>query len=186
MMLCLCSITFGYFGGLFSGWLLYRPGGPELILPAPEKRQGDGSLVLETRPQVGGTTKPPHELPRGSREERRVTVTVRPAKKPQPPATTNIPPALDCPPVSFDLSLVANEDGTRRVVASSPDGEVTGGLDIPMIDLKPAKKTPWSLSYLRTTDDENGLALSRDVGPVVLGVAATDGGSAWLSVGVRF
>ena len=36
------------------------------------------------------------------------------------------------PPVTVDLSLVREKDGSKRVVASSPDGAIVSGLDIPI------------------------------------------------------
>jgi hypothetical protein len=53
------------------------------------------------------------------------------------------PPAI-CPPAEVDLSLslLQESDKTERVVASSPNGAITGGLDIPVTPDPAVPKIP--------------------------------------------
>lgn len=159
--------------------------------PAAEVRQSDGSLVLE-RSATDVGAKAPSKLPTGSKMERKVEVKVRPIGGLKLPANAT---TSDCPPVTVDLALLRQDDDTRRVVASSPDGRVISGLDIPVdtlasasgkwaagISLDPIHQTPgiWmdrDWSRLRV-----GVEINR-VRQMVGGVAGTEGririGFAW-------
>lgn len=168
------------------------PGGP-----APEKRQGDGSLVLERQP-AKEPPKTPHAIPEGGHVERHVSVTVQPTggRSGQPDPSGQEPAgggqAAACGPVRVDLSLVRLEDGSARVVASSPDGEVTGGLDIPVArpGLQLELTRPWATGVSYAGDRAWGVFVQRDIWRVRLGLevnATTDGGSeARASVGWTF
>lgn len=135
---------------LALGWVLYRPGPAPIEKPASAVRQGDGSLLV-ARGAAGDVPKSaPHEIPRGGVEERRIHLEVRPRwttppeRAPDssaPPMTEGWTSSSSCPPVTVDLSLVRMPDGTRRVVASSPDGDVVGGLDVPL-ERRPAEPRP--------------------------------------------
>ena len=87
--------------------------------------------------------------------------------------------AADCPEpeaITIDLSLVRDKTG-RRVVASSPDGQVVGGLDIPILDPLPApppaneigadyyNKDTYTVRYVRTF---SVLGFPVGAGPAVL------------------
>ena len=93
--------------------------------PAPAVRQQDGSLVLERKPDA--KPEPKHQLPAGSKLVRQVSVEVMPRISGSAPGAE-----ASQAPVTVDLSLVQMKDGTQRVVASSPDGDVVGGVDIPV------------------------------------------------------
>jgi hypothetical protein len=102
----------------------------ENIAPAAEQSQPDGSVVAERQPVAGKPPAAPHVLPKGSTEERRAKVTVRPKAgielprsvlKSLPSDCLKAVESAQCPDVTVDLSLVRQGDG-RRVVASSPDG----------------------------------------------------------------
>src|SRR5690606_9812540 len=111
--------------GLFCGYQIRDSmSAPEVVTPAPEKRQNDGSLVLERAPDPSPSP-PPHALPKGAIEERRVSVVVRPKASESASEPAEVP-ARECPPVRIDLSLIRDTDGGRRVIASSPDGKVIG------------------------------------------------------------
>lgn len=134
---------------------------------APAALQADGSLLLErTAPQH--TAKPPHQLPKGSRLERRMQITAKPKAAPVVSAGGQ----LESAPVTVDLSLVRLSDDTRRVVASSPDGEIVGGLDIPG---EPGPQAPepkrWAVGvYVNPVlPEERGVWVDRDLGRVRLG-----------------
>lgn len=140
-------------GGVLGYWLKSTDvPRPEVIAPAPAVRQADGSLVAERRPATPSEAKkPPHQIPKGAREERRIAVTVQPTRP-------------DCPPVRVDLSLVREGEG-RRVVASSPDGQVVQALDLPVERaLIPPPARPWAMgaSYNPLTE-RAGIWVERDL-----------------------
>lgn len=136
--------------GLGLGWAVWGQRG-QREGPAPAVRNADASVVLERKPEAAPTP-PKHQIPKGGREERRVSVTIQPAEP--------------CPPVTADLSLVRFNDGSARVVASSPDGEVVGGLDVPLprpysaIDRAPPK---WAAGLTYAGDRAWGVLLHRDL-----------------------
>lgn len=91
--------------------------------PAAEIRQKDGSLVVKRLLEVPAEFKvDPHLIPAGAKVARRTQVTVQPHSTPD---------CLKPQPVRVDLSLVTMPDRTTRVVASSPDGAIVGGFDVP-------------------------------------------------------
>lgn len=144
--------------GMWIGYQ-FRPDEPqaESIAPAPAERQADGSVVAPRVVAPARTEKPPHQLPRRAVEERRMSVKV------QPHAPT-------CPPLLLDLSLV-QLDGGRRIVASSPDGEIIDSLDMPLeAALLPPPVRSWGagVSFDPRTD-RSGVWLDRDFGRVRIG-----------------
>lgn len=160
-------------------WALHpAPPVPENTAPAPQVRQADGSVLAERAPPSASQplAPPTHMLPRGAHEERRERIVVAPA----PAAST----------VEVDLSLVRQGD-ERRVVASSPDGQVLQAIDIPIdpSPLPPAPR-PWAAGLAYRTDRAVGLWVERDVGRLRLGaevVKAPQGRpQAELRVGVSF
>lgn len=108
---------------------------PENTSPAAAQSQADGSVVLERTPDASApaaAAKPKADIPKGATLERQVSVTVKPRASIKIPATATTPATTaECPPVTVDMSLIRQGDG-RRVVASSPDGTVIGGLDVPI------------------------------------------------------
>lgn len=144
--------------GIGVGWLMREDPAlsPEDTRPAPAQRQADASLIAARAPPPAQA--PPHALPRGSRERRRIAVTAQPAR-------------ADCPPLTLDLSLVEMAGG-QRVIASSPDGTVLHALDMPTVpaDL-PAPRRTWaagaSVDFQR---QHPGLWLDRDLGRFRAGI----------------
>jgi hypothetical protein len=125
--------------GLVIGRSAWKRGVVSEGFGSPE-RQADGSLLLRRTPSTPTTTSR-HILPSGGALERSIQVVVQPHAPTPPQSVPQIAAgpvavtrrsSIPCPPVRVDLSLVRMPDQTRRVVASSPDGLVTGGLDIPV------------------------------------------------------
>ena len=158
MMAVACGVALGGLGGY---WLrgTDQPVA-ERTTPAAQVQQSDGSVVAERaappvdKPKLPGLRpkpkKPPHALPAGSTEERRIELVVQPTRE-------------NCPPVQVDLSLVRDGEG-RRVVASSPDGRVMQALDMPIeAALMPAPVRPWAAgaSY-DPVSQRAGLWIERD------------------------
>lgn len=186
-------LVVGICAGLGIGWGIWRPKPAPIETAAVQVRQGDSSLVLERAPDANA--KPAQEIPKGAKVERVVQVTVQPraqAAQVPAPATQTVQAAtstasatnglespaaqpaspLLCPPVRVDLSLLRMPDQTRRVVASSPDGAVVGGVDIPV---EAAAPTPRVLKYAiggiwNPRDKTAGGFVDRDLGPLRLGV----------------
>lgn len=171
----------GLLVGLLGGWWWARPVAPLREPPAPAVRQADGSLVVERVSPAAQPHRPPHALPAGSREERRVSIVVQPPRGVVAPETAEAPSAVlaldacDCPPVQVDLSLVRMPDKTRRVVASSPTGTILSGIDVPL-EVEAAPRLPrWTLSVVAVADKDGvrpGALLARRVGPLVVGGGA--------------
>lgn len=136
------------------GWWLGQPK-PVQETYASAQRQADGSTVLERRPNA--QAQPKQAIPKKTKLERVSQITV------QPNAIAT--PGKPCPPVTIDMSLVREQDGSRRVLASSPDGEIIAGLDIPVETAAPPEKPKrWSagLSW-SPIDNSAGVWIERDV-----------------------
>lgn len=145
-------------GGAYIGyhWEGEKPV-PEDVTPAPAVVQADNSVIAE-RLAPAKPTKPPHQLPKGSKEERRVSLTIQP-KQPE------------CPPLKLDLSLV-QVDGGRRIVASSPDGTIIKSMDMPLeaAFLRP-KPRLWAAGISSDLERERyGAWVERDIGRIRAGV----------------
>ncbi len=166
----LAAIGAGVAIGLGIGWRLWVSA-PVVETPAPSVRQADSSLVLARRPDT--TVKIVHRIPPGFTPERHIELAVQP----RPPialtetgrvlstnsGTVVVAPSL----VRIRLTLGVLRDGTRRVIASSPDGEILDSIsiDIPLAHTPEAKKFAWSVGP--TYDVLRGRwggAITRDVG----------------------
>jgi hypothetical protein len=190
------SIAFLLLGlstGLSLGWWLYRPGAPKIEPPAPAIRQSDGSLILERKPDP--SAKAPAEIPKGAHLERIERVVIQPKPTPVQGANSgaldDANPRLICPPAELDLSLLKMPDKTERVVASSPDGKIVGGVDIPVAPIPASTKIPrWSISALYGYDVTRaravwGAGLSYSRGPFVVTTGAI-GSTAFVGAGLKF
>jgi hypothetical protein len=181
-----CALVAAFALGMVVEYGIMRPNPTNPEIYAPASRQTDGSLVLERKPQADA--KPAHQIPKGSKMERVVQVVVQPRDmSPKSDSGTscaaqagtngsvhqddgNLPSATFCPPVRVDLSLVRMSDDSRRVIASSPDGEVLGGVDIPVEVPDRPRVLRWSTGGSWNPGDRTyGAWALRDVGPFVLG-----------------
>lgn len=163
VILLLCIVA-----GAAITWYVARPK-PVVETPAAAEKQSDGSIVLE-RTATQPTAAPKMELPKGGKLERTVSVTVQPEahfKMPTPGQAA----IEQCPPVSVDLALVRMPDQSRRVVASSKDGDVIAGLDVPVDTPALDEPKPWAagLSY-DPIKETPGVWVERDLWRVRLGL----------------
>lgn len=177
----------GVIVGLCAGWFLWRSEPPIPEPHAHEVRLDSGALVLEREPEarvpmlVVDAVK---ELGRGAELERAVTITVQPKAK--------VTDEIACPPLNLDLGIVKMPDETRRVIATSRDGEIVGGLDIPIAPAKTFKELKWAAGAVYDPQYKDyGAFVDRDVGPFRVGLevvkSRVDGDLTGLvRVGIRF
>lgn len=170
--------------GFGLGWYYFRPAPPKPETYAPAKVQADRSKVLERKPDAAA--KPAHEVPRDAKVERIVRVSVEPERSANGPVDTQ----EYCPVLDVDLTLVRLPDESRRVIASSPNGRIIGGVDIPVESARVYKELKWAagVSY-NPLDRGFGGWLDRDLGPFRLGAELNqikDGFDARLKAGMRF
>lgn len=162
-MMVMISVIAGVVLGLLAGWQLWAPEQtiPETYAPAqvvePSKTAPHGALVLERKPNM--PVKPP-PLPPKHKAERMASATVQSVTRP------------DCPPLTLDMTLARAPDGSQRVIASSPDGKVIGGLDVPVGP--PAgvvRNLSWAAGASYAPEHRGyGGWIDRDMGPFRLGV----------------
>lgn len=167
---------------------------PENIAPAPAQSQADGSVILARDPAASASA-PAHVIPKGAVVERQIKVTVQPkprtllAGKPglkltAPGAGQSSPDTSECGPVNVDLSLI-RLDGGRRVIASSPDGTVIGGLDVPIESALLPTSHPWAAGVSVGQDKSPGVWIEHDMGRLRVGAEALRQTSGTLQARVR-
>jgi len=79
---------------------------------------------------------------------------------------------IPCPPVRLNISLVRMPEQSQRVVVSSPDGQVVGGVDIPVVPDKPApRQFLWAAGASYNPQDKAyGVWVQRQLGPIIVGL----------------
>lgn len=136
-------LAVGIMLGLGIGWKIWKPTPVKAEAYARAQRQQDGSLILERKPQPDA--KPAQEIPKGAKVERIAQVQFRPAEVmprtsgPSPEILLPVPP-----PYTLDLTLVRMQDQSRRLIVSSPDGEIVGGVDMPVEAMPEPKTLKWA------------------------------------------
>lgn len=164
-------LIIGVLLGFALGWYVYRP----VVIheaKAPEQRLDDGALVLErdAKADAPGAS----SVPKGTKTERKVRVTVQ-------------PDAEGCPACTVDLSLVREPGGAHRVIASSPTGQVISGIDVPVGPTIFHKPQLWAAGVSYGINDETwGGWLDRDVGPFRIGGEALQLESGAIGGRIRF
>ena len=180
MVICFCS---GAVAGLFAGYGLYRPDQPQPERYAEQVIQADKSVILEKKPQANA--KPAQQIPKGSKVLRVAKVTI----KPEQDHVSDASKKIDCPPVDLDLTLVTKDDQTS-LIASSKNGEIVGGVDIPVINTKPEPEPlKWSIAATYYSNKAYSARVERDFGPTRVSVEAMKIGSdivAGVGLGIRF
>lgn len=152
----------------------------------PQTTQADSSVILERNPDATATAPAP-QLP--GKLERTVQVTVKPKPQPKPEPTKPgpdgyCPAPKECPALTVRLDLVKQADG-RRVVASSPDGDIVGGIDVPIEPWIKRNENVWAAGLTYSHDRRLGAFIDRDLGPFRAGIEA-DAESARVRIGIRF
>lgn len=147
---------------------------PEVVTYRVPVRQADHSLIAERTPEAA-LPRAPHLIPKGWKEERRISATIKPEK-------------ADCPHVDLDMSLVRDDEGGRRVILSSPDGEVVSAKDIPIEPaLIPAPTRRWAAGLAYEPDRRrSSVWLERDLARVRVGAEVSQSGEARVRLGWVF
>lgn len=104
----------------------------EDMTSAPAERQRDGSLILARIPDAKPKP-PPHAIPHGDKEVRRVTTRL------QPHSGTG----CTCKPIDLTTSLVREGNGLR-VIQSADGADITSGIDTPIVPLNLAPIRLWA------------------------------------------
>jgi hypothetical protein len=192
--------------GFLLAWGIYRPKPAKPETPAAAVREKDGSLELERAPDGISATAPAGtkplradpDIPKGGKVVRVVEVTVDPGKAQRgvqtPGKGTIVAPGGSvgpaCPPVTTDLTLVRMPDKSERVLASSPDGTVSGGIDVPVSAPAIPRIQRWTAEGLAGYDTHAGRnvfggQVSYSRGPFVAS-AGVIGGTGFVGAGIRF
>jgi hypothetical protein len=197
-----------------------KPAPPETAAPEVRHADGSLTLERKPQDAKMAPAIPKIDLPAGAKIEREVQVKIAPRTSgslattnsagPGPsllgrfdlstgssnppslksPLNANILSPTSCPPLTVDLSLVRLKDQTHRVVASSPDGTIVGGVDIPIDAPKIPRPTRWSVSALAGYDSHVGRnvwggEVGYQRGPFVIQGGAI-GGTAFIGAGIKF
>ena len=102
---------------------------------------------------------------------------------------------VECPPVTVDLSLIRNADDSQSVIASSTDGVILGGVDIPVENAKaPPSPKLWAVGGAISSRGEFGGWIDRDIGWLRVGTQINTVGTAgviqgvegWIKAGIVF
>ena len=171
----LIALVIGLIGGYAIGWGVYHQDNttrPSTEHSADSSRQRDGSLIIEK--VVDTFVTPAQIIPKNVYVERIIKVTVTDTMWRDP---VNVNGELKCPPCTtqVDLSIVKDKKkNERRVIASSPDGTVVAGIDVPIEESAPVKKHPWTIGVSGSYDVINntkrvGAYIDRTVGPFRIG-----------------
>lgn len=183
---------------LAGAWYLWKPDLPVQQVYHPEAKQADGSVVAEVKPD--DTAKPAAIVPKGSKVERIVRVTLR-AKLPTIDVGGSVsvetrveqlaqmvkasaPPEMiqevkqeivaacqKCPDISAELDLITDDSGQRRAVIKS-DGQIISALDIPVTDAAPAPAPKlWAAgAVIDPFKRAYGAFVDRDIGFIRAGI----------------
>ena len=144
---------------------------PIVEVAKPAVVQSDGSTILE-RTDTQPNAKSAQQIPKGAKLERKMSVTVSPkivvASGIRGNGVMEMSQEMS-PPVTVDLSLVREKDGSKRVVASSPDGAIVSGLDIP-IETLTYKSRVWAAGIsVDPVHQVGGVWVERDIGRIRVG-----------------
>ena len=171
------------------------PGAPAQLKPAGIIPKG-GKIEREIRVTIDPNDVPPQvgdgsslDVARGLPLSR-ASIGIDSANRSSNIFDAKSPAGPRCPQVEVDLSLVRMPDQTRRVVASSPNGAVVGGLDVPIENPKLPRIMRWTASALVGYDssakrDVFGGAVQYQKGPMVF-TGGVIGGTVFTGAGIRF
>lgn len=182
ILLCMSCLS-----GIYIGYKMFNSK-PEIVYQhsAGEVVINDSTKLLAKQPDKDAKADMP--LPKGATLERVVKFSVKQKVKPvqegdssQSTESRNVEgkvggknseTSLDelCPPIDISLALILDKDKQQRVEAYSPNGDIVGGIDIPVRDITIPKETKkWAIGMSYNTLEVKGLWIERDVGRIRLG-----------------
>ena len=181
ILLCMSCLS-----GIYIGYKMFDSK-PEIVYQhsAGEVVVNSNTKILAKQPDKDAKADMP--LPKGATLERAVKFSVKQKAQPKQEGTQtpNVEgkvggvsgeTSLDelCPPIDISLALILDKDKQQRVEAYSPNGDIMGGIDIPVRDItipKEAKK--WAIGMSYNTLEAKGLWVERDIGRIRLGAEVT-------------
>lgn len=159
-------------GGAVGYYLGFKVNQPIAVTETykPAIVQTDGSVVLERKPDA--KAKPKQTLPPDAKVERVVSVEVETAEP------TNH--------VRVDLTVISEPDGGKRVVASTPDGRIVGGSDIPVTPILIPRIQNWTVGglYSPSLKKYGGFVQYKKGAYVAQVIAMSD--NVYVGVGINF
>ena len=152
--------------------LLWPHPRPVVETAKPAVVPSDNSIILE-RTDTQPSVKPVHQIPKGARLERKMSVTMAPKIAVANGIRSGLAPEMSDmskpSTLTVDLSMIREKDDTRRVIVSSPDGEIVGGLDIPVETLA-YKPRVWAAGIsVDPVHQVGGVWIERDISRIRLG-----------------
>lgn len=153
--------------GVGIGWQASKPK-PIAIVSKPAVKIKDG-LRLEAK------AIDPKSVPRNTIAKGQIKL------KPKP--IPNAPAGCSCQEITLDYAEKII-DGQPAMEVTSKDAEVTGGYHAP-IDFRMRQERPWTIGISYDIEGRKGAFVSRDVGPLEVGVGASSG-SVQARIGYRF
>lgn len=160
------ALIWGLFCIGFGSWWS-RPK-PVAVIPHDQVRNNDGTL---TSGRTADPIKPVSRVPIGSKQVAGFRAKTKPAK---PEAIPGADPAktkeceafLQCPAVTITGTIIQDRNGQQDLILSE---NVDAAVFAPTVSLQPYR--PWAAGLSFDTDTQFGAWLTRDIGPVVIGIS---------------
>jgi hypothetical protein len=168
--------------GLILGWWLWHPRqapietyAPAVVLSKSDSYVPERNPAAPVPPTIRAAAR---ELNPKAKLTRAATITVQPKDE-------------SCKPVDVELGVVTMPDKTQRIIARSDDGEITGGVDIPITPEEIRRELKWAAGASYSPIDRTyGAFIDRDIGPFRLSIEGRQskeyGATALVRIGVRF
>lgn len=186
LILAAILLSMSCLSGIYIGYKMFD-NKPEVVVQhsAGEVVINNSTKLLAKQPDKNAKADMP--LPKGATLERLVKFSVKQKAKPAQEATQtpNVEGKIGgktgekssdelCPPIDISLALITDKDKQQRVEAYSPNGEIVGGIDIPVRDITiPKEVKKWAVGVSYNTLEVKGLWVERDVGRIRLGAEVT-------------
>lgn len=177
-------VALGMVVGLLLGWWLWHPRQAPVEAAAPEIALPQSNAFVPERKPSEPVPEPlkaaVKELGQGAKLERAVKLTVQPKGE------------TDCKKVDLELGVVRMPDNTQRVIARSDDGEIVGGVDIPIAAQPLPRNLKWSAGGAYDVAERRyGIYVDRNFGPFRIGAdvmrrTEETGLTVIVRVGIRF
>ena len=179
-------------GAAFAGYY-FTKSKPVVETARAGETQVDGSVIA---PRVIDPRVKPRQIIKPKTKVERVAQIVVQGQTPE----ANLKPGsscVACPPVTIDTTLTRNQDGSKNLLISSPDGRILKSVDFPVeTAAPPPEPKKWAAGLAYNPTMQTAVAwVDRDVMRVRLGVQANQsrqvrggptGMEYWLKLGINF